>query len=85
MALTSLLLKLMSPVAISFPLLSVHLTKSPLLKSPTTSVMPTDRRLLPLRSKASDAPSSSFMVPETEPNDDIQSFQEDRVDFFVVI
>ena len=75
----------MSPVAISFPLLSVHLTKSPLLKSPTTSVMPTDRRLLPFLNKASIAPSSNFMVPETEPNDEIQSFLEDRVDFFVVI
>ena len=85
MALTSLLLKLMSPVAISFPLLSVHLTKSPLLKLPTTSVMPTDRRLLPLLNKASDAPSSNFKVPETEPNEEIQSFLEDRVDYSAVI
>ena len=68
----------------SFSLLSNASYKSPLLKLPTTSVMPTDRRLLPLINKASIAPSSNFMVPETEPNDEIQSFLEDRVDFVVI-
>ena len=59
----------------------MQFTKSPLLKLPSTSVIPTDKRLLPLLSKASLAPSSITIVPATEPKEEIHSFLDGRVDF----
>ena len=52
----------------------MQFTKSPLSKLPSTSVIPTERRLLPWDRRASLAPSSITIVPATEPKDEIHSF-----------
>ena len=71
---SSPLLKLDKPLAISFPSSSLHCMRSPRLKEPSISKIPTGKRLFPFSIRALDAPLSITALPATEPKEAIQSF-----------
>ena len=59
---------------LTYPLCPSTSMRSPRLKDPSISIIPTGKRLFPFSIKALDAPLSITALPATEPKEAIQSF-----------